>query len=495
MAAPNIKSTENLEGGRQLSEHTKAKRALFRILAWNPVSVKVNKGTTEQNEAEDDINKTKKELIKQIRDDAQNRRIEAADQGEVEVNALETAKERKARNRATDAELEKIASQELNEITGVVKASEDQKNKYTRCAPLSSYIITLQVKVVPFKIYEAALIEQTQKSLKSKSLLRKAARSIIGNSVFIKEVENKVTKSLLSDSPKRYTTYPITYNGTEVYDFYVDPEKVAVEAYPDVPPENANAKLVAYGKNFKNAILTTQNRAAENTGLTKDSKGLSDAQIVQRSINKYKKKIQESEPMRKVRDFLNKKTKIMSAGNTAIEVSDKTRGDDSDGNNQKKRKPGSQYLETKVGLGALKFNKFYQNLSKKIWYNPQPFSFEFKGWKPNILGKWFSSDNVKGVQTWKRNLGQLGDKAIAVAGMAAMIKGFEIAIEESGFGAQLEEAAKRAREFNQERGLPQTGTRSTRFDANNLIEDGKTIFDKSAPQPEKGNIEEFVRKI
>ena len=78
-----------------------------------------------------------------------------------------------------------------------------------------------------------------------------------------------------------------------------------------------------------------------------------------------------------------------------------------------------------------------------------PFAIDYKGWKPNILGKFFASDSTVPVPTWKKSLGIIGDELIKMAGSIAALKVFEAAIKETELKERLDKAVTKLKEEQQ----------------------------------------------
>jgi len=485
MPPPNVQTTQTLDSSKTFNQVARNKRTLYRIMSWKPKKVEIKKNYDTYEAASEEIKQQALDTANEIKTQAVAG-IEAVNRKDVTLGQKNVV--------ATS-----VTQQAFRDVEGVKKDAHDFQNEYKNCIPPTSAIITLEVRAVPFEVYRGAIQRVTTVLSKARAAGgsakgRRVARRIFGDSIFTKEIEKKA-ELVIRD---KVETFTINYNGAEVYDFYIDPEKTALEVTVGVPPESANPKLVNYDENFRKTILDTEAAAVGNKGVTKDEKDFSDEQVINKTIdeikNTFKSKIKKSKAYKKVESLMKNKAKGIFAGEASLELGDKTRGESSNKNKNKKKKAGSQFLETKVGLAALKMNKFYKNLSQKVWYKPQPFSFEFKGWKPNILGKWFDSNNVTGVKTWNRALGQLGDKAIMVAGMAALLKGFEYTLEKSGIEERLEEYAKEAREQNNEKGLPKSQIARGGLDSNNVIDSAVNIFDKSTGQNTKSDIDEFIRR-
>ena len=444
--------------------NTRIRRELLRILEWEPIEVLIEDPDAETIAA---IDIQSANEIAQIKDN-----LSATNKSDLQEKKLGEDLD-KAESRASA-----IAN---SEISSIKRAALEQKEDLLRCKPPRPVVVKLRIIAVTFATYKTKIEEQITKTEGPK-------RGVFAQKRFNKLVIDGAQQAMKKDA----TPYIVNFSGTEVTDFFIDPEKVALEVTAERSPAQSNAKIVPYRNDFKDVIPTVSKMTPGSTGKTKSLRERDDNKIVQTALDKFRKKLIDSDSIKQVKKDLRQKMQKIGRGDATIEVGDANTGKTF----KTKRKPGDSKIRIKSGVHSIKIEKFYRNLSKKVYYTSDPFSFEFKGWKPNILGKWFGSDSTVGVKTWKRTLGLLGGKAIQVASIAGALKALEIAIERTGFKEQLEKAAAKAEARNRKTGLPSAnGNINLDLKIGITSQTGRLVVDATNNPGTKENIKKFVRGL
>ena len=308
-----------------------------------------------------------------------------------------------------------------------------EPSRASECEEETGYTVRLLVQAVPMDAWKSA-VDSANKISISKSLLFEEALTLTNRE-----------RHALEEVRDRIAIYEVSYSSSSVLDFDIDSNEKALKGIYDGPTklEDVNisevkmAKIVDYSSSGVAGIPGTNSRPGKRFSVT-SSQSFNFNKDAASILKKVKEKVEDRAPeeVKRIQKYIDQNASVMSKGETRITLKS---GDPS------RKKPSTKMvaegLEMKAGFNSVKMGKTYRNLSKKVDYATAPFQTGFSGWRPNMLGKFFGSDNVKEVQTWKRTLGLHGNELIRIAVAATALKAFRVGIEKSGIKKSLKEAS------------------------------------------------------
>lgn len=362
-----------------------------------------------------------------------------ADKSDLNAKSLQDVK-LSIQGENTDIELKeqsvkglKIPSDNNKSLTEEEKnnsANTAKREKYKNCVAPLRVIVKLQLEVVDFPTWR----NQLEIAIKNKSNLIIALADSINNPIIKADAIKAIKEKKLS------TLYDVAFNTNEFVSFDLNPDYIALEITSGNSQELSDPKIVAYSEESRYLIPGAQE--AGKPRVTDDgnniTKALSD--LVKDAKEAANKNLDEK--IKKVKDKINEKAKIATTAEGVSEIKVKN---NKKNKNKKSKTPGEDSVELSNTMGAIKLAKWYENASQKVQYGISPFNIDYKGYKPNILGKFFASDSNVPVETWKKNLGIIGEELIKIASSVAALKAFQIAVESSGVKEELDKATEKLR--------------------------------------------------
>lgn len=423
---------------------TRDEKEVLRILSWDILEVEP---VQPENVALKNAEKVlKEEALKAQRDISEDLIFNEIRQG---LTNPEDIANREASN------IERSVLSSAN--AGVIAASQSLLREQENCVnPILK--IKLEMKTALYSDYRAAI------NLAIKEPANKVKGIIVNKILTLSKTQASAIKALEADGQTKI--YIVTFESNSFTDFDLNPDTHALHVSARVRPERADPKIIKFGFNVRDTILGGHEKSLKQRGDLKDVQSDA-ASLLSGKIRDFKTKVRKSKSVKKIEKYIKQKALSIERGDVKIQAfTDDVEGEKS------KIAAGKNRAIIGNGLAALKFSKWYKNTSRKVQEATTPFAIDYKGWKPNILGKWFGSDNVTKVPTWKRNLGIAGDELIKLATAVTALKAFELAIEQSGIGNRL-------KDFNQEqagRNINRQGTfadtgRGTNFNGNEIRSD------------------------
>ncbi len=373
------------------------------------------------------------------------------------------------KNDIASREEQNIRQDALNKAAaGVIAAAGDalRSAKNKNCL-VEMTKIKLRIKAARYSDFNSA-IEKATLDPNNKS------RSIIINKVLtVSATMAAAIKSLEDDGLT--SEYFVTFESNVFTDFDLDPNKHALLVNARGKGDAANAQIIRYGENIRDTILGGEERSLQKRGDLKTVQSDA-ASTISGAVQDYKARIKKSKVVKEIEESIKQKKRIITNGDTAMSMTSA----DPD-KEEPKITPGKDRVSIGNGLTSLKFSKWYKNNSRKTQEGLAPFDKEYKGWKPNILGKWFGSDNVTNVPTWKRNLSIIGDELIKLASAAVALKIFQETMEKTGIEDRLKDFKQKSLD------------RQVQQDKNGVYKDPGQKIDFNGTDI-KNDIDRFIRK-
>lgn len=426
-----INDAQNSAANR--ASNTNQVRVLMRILDWQVISVEAKGIATDAENAQKDLQSVKIGMAENLPPDAPVEAQEGKGQG--------------ARQDAID---ENVSPRQQAEID---KAASEESELLKRCAPPRRILVKILLTVMDFATYQNLTVPSLSLTTEEGSFQGRRAElnTKETSDASKKRIAKYIKKNIIYHPAAK--KYEIAFNTNEFADFSLDPDNIALEVNANSTSALADPKLVSYSEQSRYAVPGTSGEQE-----TRSTQNLADVagNDLKTLVGKVKEKVQDkvfSKAEKEVIKRIETQSRTMNCGTSYIDIKSL------DPTQQKGTvTPGQDGASMGSKMAEINLSKEYENASKKIKYAMAPFAIDYKGWKPNILGKFFASDSNIKVETWKKSTAPYGELLVKMATAIGALKAFQLAIESTGIREKLEDVTQKLAEKERISNISQDST-------------------------------------